>query len=88
METYRKIIDKVISDYIKNPNHHTQDLLSKRFMEWTWLWDKSIYEELDVSEEIADHYDILTSYFLDTMTDWEIELTANCILEQGTDNIL
>jgi hypothetical protein len=62
--------------------------LSKRFMEWTWLWNKSIYEELEITEDNADHYDILNNYFLKTMTDWEIEITAESILEQSVDNIL
>lgn len=88
MQTYKDILNKIITDYIKNPNSNQQDLLAKRFMDWTTLSYQDIYEDLEVHENNADHYDILNNYFIPTMTDWEIELTVNTILEAGIDNIL
>lgn len=88
MNTYKEILNKIINDYIKNPNSNTQDLLARRFMDWTWLSYKDIYEDMEVNENNADHYDILVSHFIPTMTDWEIELTIETILEKWIDNIL
>lgn len=88
MNTYKEILNKIVNDYIKNPNSNTQDLLAKRFMDWTWLSYKDIYEDMEVDENNADHYDILVSHFIPTMTDWEVELTIETILEEWIDNVL
>jgi hypothetical protein len=69
MPALKKQLDKIVKEYIKHPNYNQQNLNAKLFMDWTGIDYKDIYIDLEVDEESADHYTILTDVFIPSMSD-------------------